>query len=222
MAPLARLGLVVHPSRDLEPALVGLRRWAQEHGVELVQLRAHEHEPELAPAGAAQDVDLVVAIGGDGTVLGALRMGARADKAVLGVACGSLGALAAVPPGGIEAALDRVAAGNCELRPLPILEVHPEEGEPVRALNDLVVLRAGAGQVGVSVWLDGALYARWTGDGAAGCVWLRDAVCFCPEGAEDASPGQRPGTSAGPEFNPTPRPIGSPRLACQRLFRLDS
>lgn len=165
MAPLARLGLVVHPSRDLEPALTVLRRWAQEHGAEVVQLRAHEDERQVVPPGAVEDADLVVAVGGDGTVLGALRMGARADKAVLGVACGSLGALAAVPPGGIEAALDRVAAGNCELRPLPILEVHPEEGEPVRALNDLVVLRAGAGQVGVSVWLDGALYARWTGDG---------------------------------------------------------
>jgi len=165
VAPLARLGLVVHPSRDLEPALTVLRRWAQEHDAEVVQLRAHEDERQVVPPGAVEDADLVVAVGGDGTVLGALRMGARAGKAVLGVACGSLGTLAAVPPGGVAAALDRVVAGDCEIRELPALEVRAEEGEPVRALNDLVVLRAGAGQVGASVWLDGALYARWTGDG---------------------------------------------------------
>src|SRR2546423_2146465 len=106
VAPLARLGLVVHPSRDLEPALTVLRRWAQEHGVELVQLRAHEDQRQVVPPGAVEDADLVVAVGGDGTVLGALRMGARAGKAVLGVACGSLGTLAAVPPGGVAAALD--------------------------------------------------------------------------------------------------------------------
>src|SRR5206468_4574946 len=43
--------------------------------------------------------------------------------------------------------------------------VRPEAGDAVRALNDLVVVRAGAGQVRVAAWLDGALYARWAGDG---------------------------------------------------------
>ncbi|HEY3188685.1 MAG TPA: NAD(+)/NADH kinase [Solirubrobacteraceae bacterium] len=165
MAPLARLGLVVHPSRDLEPALGAVRRWAQEHGVELVQLRTHADEHELAPAGDVGDVDLVVAVGGDGTVLAGLRLGASADRSVLGVACGSLGALAAVPAEGVTAALDRVAAGECETIALPALEVRPQEGEPVHALNDLVAMRAGSGQLRVAASLDGALYARWAGDG---------------------------------------------------------
>src|SRR5207247_1832959 len=86
---------------------------AVRHGVEVVQLRTHADEHELAPAGDVGDVDLVVAVGGDGTVLAGLRLGASADRSVLGVACGSLGALAAVPADGVTAALDRVAAGEC-------------------------------------------------------------------------------------------------------------
>jgi len=162
---LSRIGLVVHPSRDLERPLKDVRAWAAEHGVELVQIRLHDNEPEVAAPGQAADADLLVAVGGDGTVLGALRTGGVAGKAVLGVACGSLGALAAVPPDGVTAALDRVAAGDCDTHPIPALEVHPDGAQPLRALNDVVVVRAGAGQVRVSVHLDGALYARWSGDG---------------------------------------------------------
>ena len=162
---LSRLGLVVHPSRDLERPLRDLRKWATDHDVELVQVRIHDNEPEVAEAAQAADADLLAAVGGDGTVLAALRTGGPVGKSVLGVACGSLGALAAVPPDGVTAALDRVAAGDCDSQPIPALEVRPDGAEPLHALNDVVVLRAGAGQVRVSVHLDGALYARWSGDG---------------------------------------------------------
>ena len=107
-----------------------------------------------------------MAIGGDGTVLAALRRGAPAGRPVLGVACGSLGALAAVSPDGIADALDRVARGEYDLRALPVLDVRARDDDAaVQALNDFVVVRAGAGQVRVSASLDGTTYARWSGDG---------------------------------------------------------
>src|SRR5436305_1563473 len=113
-APLTRLGLVVHPTRDLEPALGALRDWTAAHGVELVQLHTNIDERRLVARGEPGDVDVIVALGGDGTVLAALRLGAQADKPVLGIACGSLGALAAVRTDRVADALDRVAAGACK------------------------------------------------------------------------------------------------------------
>ncbi|MGG7378429.1 NAD(+)/NADH kinase, partial [Escherichia coli] len=51
---------------------------------------------QVAPYGELDACDLVVAIGGDGTTLTALRAAADSAAPVLGVACGSLGALSAV------------------------------------------------------------------------------------------------------------------------------
>ena len=54
----------------------------------------------------------MIALGGDGTTLSALHAAAPAGRPVLGVACGSLGALSAVDADRLAAALDRVAAGD--------------------------------------------------------------------------------------------------------------
>ena len=64
--------------------------------------------------GTLQDGDLVVALGGDGTVLAALRAAALGNAPVLGIACGSLGALSAVTADQIDDALERVWAGELD------------------------------------------------------------------------------------------------------------
>jgi NAD+ kinase len=166
MPALERIALVVHPSRDLSAPLEALRAWTREHGTEVGQIRVHADGPEVAPVMAAGDASLVVALGGDGTVLSALRAGAEAGRPILGVACGSLGALASVPADGVAAALSRYADGDWEAHHLPALRVRAREDDAgIDALNDFVVVRAGAGQLRVSVAIDGMPYARWSGDG---------------------------------------------------------
>jgi NAD+ kinase len=107
----------------------------------------------------------VVALGGDGTVLSALRAAAPHDAPVLGVACGSLGALTAVPAEELERALDGVESGDWTPRRLPALAIEAEDGEREWAVNDFVVVRSGAGQVLTDVYVDDELYARLAGDG---------------------------------------------------------
>lgn len=162
---MRRIGAVIHPSRDVSEPLGTLTAWAAERGIEVGQVLVLGEEPEVAPEVAPDACDLLVAIGGDGTVLGALRIAAPAARTVLGVAYGSLGALATTRPEALTDALDAVADGRFERRAIPALEVGPH-GQAVRhALNDLVVVRAGAGQVTVAIEVDDEPYVAYAGDG---------------------------------------------------------
>jgi NAD+ kinase len=161
-----RIALVVHPTRPVDAPLETVRRWVARHSVDAVQVHVPgSAQPEVAPRGEVASGDVVVALGGDGTVLSALRAAAHADAPVLGIACGSLGALAAVTDGEFEDALDRVEAGDWTPRPLPALAVDPAEGASEWAMNDFVLARRGAGQLVCEVSVDGELYVRIAGDG---------------------------------------------------------
>jgi NAD+ kinase len=162
--PIGRLGLVVHPRREIGGALDALTRWCEANGADLVQVATPGQDRRVAEPGDAADCDVIVALGGDGTTLAAVRTGAEAGRPVLGAACGSLGALTTVTADELPAALDRVAAGEWTARKLPTLTVEHEDAERT-AVNDLVVVRQGAGQVSVSVRVDDQLFTRFAGDG---------------------------------------------------------
>ena len=131
----------------------------------MVQLRSPGQEQEVAPRGEVGACDLVLALGGDGTTLAALRAAAPLGRPVLGIACGSLGALTAVTADRIEHALDRISRGDYEQRRLPALVAEQNGGEELTALNDLVLVRGGAGQVMFEIQVDGERFIRLAGDG---------------------------------------------------------
>jgi NAD+ kinase len=161
-----RVALVVHPTRAVDRALATLVRWADERGVPLAQLAVEgDAGRSLVAAGSLEPGDLVLALGGDGTVLSALRAAAHHNAPVLGVACGSLGALTAVHGDRLDEALERVLGGDWTARRLPALAIHPADAPDQWALNDFVVVRRGAGQVVVDLSVDDELYVRLAGDG---------------------------------------------------------
>jgi NAD+ kinase len=155
-----RIGVVVHPHRPLERALESLRAWTAAHGAEVVQIPVRGQERVVAPAGEAASCDLIVAVGGDGTTLAALHAAAPHHLPVLGIACGSLGALTATSADATEEALTTFAAGDWHRRILPGVGVSADGSEPHHAINDLVVVRKGANQVVIGVHVDGELYVR--------------------------------------------------------------
>jgi NAD+ kinase len=164
-AGVRRIGVVVHPTRELEKPLSALREWAAEHGVELVQIDVPGNQREVGGRGRPEDCDLIVSIGGDGTMLAATRASLGARRPVLGVACGSLGALTGVAAGGMASALDRFARQDWVPRRLPGLEVGLANGAELLALNDIAIVRAGQGQIRATATVDQSLYARFAGDG---------------------------------------------------------
>ena len=186
---IARLGLVVHPKRELDDALATIGRWSAEHGIEVVQVPADGQERRVADPGDPATCDMIVALGGDGTTLAALRTGAAVGKPVLGVACGSLGTLTAVTADDLVDALDRVHAGDWTPHRLPALSVDSDGAEPLRAVNDLVLVRQGAGQVSAEVRVDGELYVRFAGDGLVVATPLGSSAYTLAAGGPVVAPG---------------------------------
>jgi NAD+ kinase len=158
------IGLVVHPERDLDGALDTVRGWAGAHGLDVGQIAVDGQNRKVAEPIDPGDCALLVALGGDGTALAALHAGAAASRPVLGVACGSIGALTSVHADDVESALDRVGEGDWKPHDLPALDVS-SGGDSWVAINDLAVVRAGDGQLVTQISIDGELYARLAGDG---------------------------------------------------------
>lgn len=163
--PVRRLALVVHPVRDVSEPLHAVREGIARRGLELVELWPYDPGKAAGRPATAEGCDVVLAIGGDGTLLAALRAGASERVPVLGVAWGSLAALGIVSSARLEDALDFLAEGRYTVRDLLVLSVQDAAGTHVEAFNDAVVARNAGGQVSLSTAVDGELYARLSGDG---------------------------------------------------------
>lgn len=188
-AAFSRIGVVAHPTRPIERALLEIREWAQRNGVDVVQVPAFCRQKQVAEQGDPDDCDLIVAIGGDGTTLAAIHAGIQAGRPVLGVACGSLGVLTSVSPSEVPRALERFSTGDWTPRALPGLEGVSEGSEPVLAVNDIVVVRKGEGQIRLQVMVDGALYARLAGDGGVVSTPLGSSAYALSAGGPLLAPG---------------------------------
>ena len=115
------------------------------------------------------DVDYVISMGGDGTFLKAAnRVGAKGTP-IIGVNMGRLGFLADVLPGEVEAALDSLYAGECQIEEHVVIQVEAEggvlAGNPF-ALNDIAVLkRDDASMISIRTQVDGEFLVNYQADG---------------------------------------------------------
>jgi len=101
-----------------------------------------EDEAKRAQAGEA---DMLIALGGDGTMLRVARLGALIKRPTLGINLGRLGFLVEVKPDTWHEALDRVLSGDYRLEERMMLHAaHCQNGTTLRsyeALNEVVVSR---------------------------------------------------------------------------------
>jgi NAD+ kinase len=158
------IGLVVHPKREIDNALRTIHEWAEAHGLRVGQVPVDGQHRKVAEPIDAGDCALIVAVGGDGTALAGLHAGAKASRPVLGVACGSIGALTSVTADKVDEALGQVVEGDWRPHSLPALDVKGDGLEAI-AINDVAVVRDGDGQLISSISIDGQIYARVAGDG---------------------------------------------------------
>jgi NAD+ kinase len=91
-------------------------------------------------ASVEHDVDLCVVLGGDGTILSALRMYADTGVPVFAVKYGDVGFLATVDPVSLPRSFDRALAGEFETLSLPSITAKTESGDWI-AVNDVSLHR---------------------------------------------------------------------------------
>ncbi len=157
---ISRIGLVLHPERDTSAQVRAITAWAAGHACEVL-VRAADAHRALDGVRVVEDDDAfaeavggLISLGGDGTMLGALRLVAHAPVPVLGVNMGNLGFLAEVGPDELPQALDRLTDDRFTIEPHSCLEVRYGDEELI-AFNDVAISRVpGAGSVQASMAVD--------------------------------------------------------------------
>jgi len=85
-----------------------------------------------------QEVDFLVALGGDGTLISVARRSYKFDKPVLGINAGKLGFLTDINPENIDEFLDSFLNGNYRIDERMVIEVNYQENT-LYAFNDVVI-----------------------------------------------------------------------------------
>jgi NAD+ kinase len=168
MTAVKRVGLLHHPKLPASrPLAQEIAAWLDKAGVHTWQGSAWD-EVNAAPHLAG--LDLVITLGGDGTILRAARMCARHGVPILGVNLGRLGFLTEVQPDQWADALERALAGRYWIEERMMLHGESlragERQASFEALNDIVVSRGGLARIiRVQTGVDGAHLTTFVADG---------------------------------------------------------
>jgi NAD+ kinase len=150
--PFKKIAILGNPADDaVLDTVVAVVEHLTAAGVETVvsdqlpQPAAPAVRSQVADAGIAADADLVIAVGGDGTMLYAARQAFAHQVPVLGINRGRLGFLADIKPDEIPQSIDAVLAGEFTSEQRMLLQVDILSGDAVVssgvAVNDVVIKR---------------------------------------------------------------------------------
>jgi NAD+ kinase len=172
------VGLVVRQDRPANAMAVAsqLCAWMKAEG--LTAFASPEIAAQIGAVAAADTdiinrADLIVVLGGDGTMLGAARQIGKRETPILGINLGTLGFLTEAPTEEAMATLARVAAGDYEVDRRIMLEATVErdaaaggQHENYAALNDVVIIKRAVGRMlDVHVTADHMPFCTYRADG---------------------------------------------------------
>lgn len=167
-----KAGLVVHPARRraLEGAAEIVER-CRERGIATRSLDEVDvgADERAGPEALADATDLVISVGGDGTLLRAALLASERGVPVLGVNVGRLGFLSDLEPPEVPATLDAFVAGDLVVEERLTLEAEAESapwGDRQWALNEIMVeKRARHRVISLAVHVGGEYVTTISGDG---------------------------------------------------------
>lgn len=167
---MARIGFAAHADRPSAIEIAtSTAAWLEEHGHTAVVLTGTG--ARLEKPGSLAGFDLLVSLGGDGTMLRTVGMVIGTGVPVLGVNFGAFGYLTAAEPDGLRHAIERFLAGQYELArrmTLDAMVVPPSSSTPryrVTGLNDIVLARpSGVHTISTSVAISGERFLSYAAD----------------------------------------------------------
>jgi len=168
---MREIALVVHPQRLVARELADIvQRWWQDRGVVV-----HTDDGEDGPSEALfqRDIDCVISLGGDGTMLRTVALAAPSGIPVLGVNLGNLGYLTTVEPDEVTQACALLAAGDYAVEDRMLLEVSITSGDSgqeivskVVAMNEVVVEKTSDGHtIHLAVKIGNDQFLTYAADG---------------------------------------------------------
>jgi NAD+ kinase len=172
--PVGRVGLVTRTTSD--EALNLCRRlevWLRKRGIEVLHdsesMGARHSMGGVPRAEISRHVDLLVTLGGDGTLLSVARHPSP-GVAILGIDIGTFGFLTACPPDAWEPLLVDALAGEAPIEARRMLNVDVVvPGRPrrrIRIINDAVIGKSALSRIAtIRVEVDGRPVSRYRGDG---------------------------------------------------------
>lgn len=193
------VGLVLHPQRDSVPAIDTIMAWALRRDVTVLGLpdevdRIACGAVAVSPQELAERSSLLVSLGGDGTMLRTMRLGAGRTTPVLGVNLGRLGFLPEIDVDGLPGALSAIDNQHYSVESRMAVRTTLPDGREVTAFNDIALCRVpGDGLAAVAITVEGHAFVRYAADAV---------IVATPTGSTAYS-----FSSGGPIVSPTVRAV---------------
>ncbi|MEV4620266.1 NAD(+)/NADH kinase [Asanoa sp. NPDC049573] len=164
------VGIVLHPQRDSAPAMETILQWAGSHGASVLGLaddiaRIDCNAIPVDPETLADKANILVSLGGDGTMLRSMRLAAYTKTPVLGVNMGKLGYLAEIDVEDLPWALSSIDGRKYTLEERLAVHTTLPDGRDVTAFNDIALVRVpGDGSAAIGVGILGVPFVRYAAD----------------------------------------------------------
>ncbi|MBD3809281.1 MAG: NAD(+)/NADH kinase [Sulfuricurvum sp.] len=173
LANIKRVGILLRPSTpELREMFFETKRIFESHGIEVII--DHISGGMIGTMGQpfemmCQNSDFLVTIGGDGTLISAVRRSYRYQLPVLGIHAGKLGFLADFDLSELEVFVDKMLSGEFRIDQRAMLQATiatPNGDTTIYAFNDIVLTRPSiAKMIRLETFVDGKSFNTYYGDG---------------------------------------------------------
>ncbi len=168
--------IISRPNRPQVAQIIpGLLSWLADHGYKVIidlETSQYVNGPPIVPRTqmASHPLDLVVVLGGDGTLLSAARHTATVDVPLLGVNLGSLGFLTEVPLQSLYPMLEAIRQGRATVENRSLMQVDLMRDDEIRGsylvFNDAVVNKTALARLNTyDLHIDKTFVSSYRADG---------------------------------------------------------
>ncbi|MFA6448467.1 MAG: NAD(+)/NADH kinase [bacterium] len=160
---MKRIGIRINKDKVKKSEFEELSGWLKGKGVQTVAVR------DLS-RGLPKKLDLVIVMGGDGTLLGCARAAASDGVPIIGVDFGGLGFLSELKFNESKKALSRILDGDFHIEERCMLEADIEcggvcEKRSIPAVNDVVITKNSGRMLRLKVYINDDYFTEFPGDG---------------------------------------------------------